>query len=223
MLSASCCGSEPVRRKGILALMPASVLTQWSCYDGSAWASSDAVARRRRFYALSHKHKTQQRHLPNVDATKKQDIPLSVFLSLDEAAAGAQYPVVVVLVLDPIQQHSVRLLEKVVEICGGDTRFRCLVVSQRPNVNMDGLLQHSGVGMLPWDETFGVWAITACNVSACPALVVLDGKVGRKFSSPAEVLAVENNGAVYVRSQWMLHQSAATSAQSLQAALCTIS
>lgn len=204
------------RPQGILALMPCSV-SQYYPHDGAEWTTTEAATRRRRYYSASYKRTLLSKQTAD---DQEHGITLPKFLSME---SGDAFPIVIVLILDPIQKHSVRLLEKVVDICGGDERLRCLVVSQRLDVNLDGLLQHSGIGVLPFDETFGVWAITACGVSACPGIVVLDSKVGRKINSRAEVIAVENNSSAHVRSQWMLHQSAATGAQSIQEALCVIS
>ena len=220
-MSASTTCTATARPKGILALMPCTI-AQYYPYDGAAWISSEAA--RRRYYSASHKRtllvaSSSRQQTVDDDHEKQGNMTLTEFLSNE---SGDGFPIVVVLILDPLQKHSVRVLEKVVEICGGDENLQCFIVSQRRDVILNGLLQHSGVGVLPLDETFGHWAVTACGVSACPAIVVLDSKVGRKINSRAEVIAVENNSSDYVRSQWMIHQSAATAAQSIQEALCVI-
>jgi len=162
------------------------------------------------------------------------------------AAPSAAVSIVVILIMDPYQTHSLRLLEKLVEICQyeeededderDDHVIQCLVVSQRPDAMawsmMDEILSHSGVGWLPSvdddDATFGTWAVTAGGVTACPSVLVVETATGRKISSSngaAEVLAVEQCSAVRdIRTRWLRQRaSAATALQHVQAAVCVVS
>jgi len=203
--------------KGILALMPDSVC-QYP-YDRTAWTSQAAVQRRRAF-GSHHKRKTQnQRWIDD----NKQEMALTDLLS-SASCSEDQSAVVTVLVFDPFQNHSQSLLEKIVDVCCDCASIQCLVVSQRPGVNIDALLQYSGVAEVPLDETFGLWGVTACGIFACPSIVVLDCKSGRKISSQAEVVAVESNSVADIRTEWLFHRrTAATKLQSVQAAVCVIS
>nr|ACV82572.1 hypothetical protein [uncultured bacterium] len=209
--------SSEHRLKGILALMSDSVCHY--PYDRAAWSSQAAVEQRRK-YASHHKRRTQQQQW--IDENK-QEMALTDLLS-SATCTSDQSTVVTIFVFDPFQNHSQNLLEKVVDVCSDCTGIQCLVVSQRPGVSIDPLLQYSGVAEVPLDETFGIWGMTACGISACPSIVVLDGKTGRKISSQAEVVAVESNSVADIQTNWLLHRrTAATKLQSVQAAVCVIS
>ena len=160
------------------------------------------------------------------------------------ASAPSAVSIVVILIMDPYQTHSLRLLEKLVEICqyededyddetdDNDNVIQCLVASQRPDAAarriMDEILSHSGVGLLPLDDaSFGTWAVMVGGVTACPGVLVVETATGRKISSggAAEVLAVEQCPAVRdIRTRWLRQRaSAATALQHVQAAVCVVS
>jgi len=217
------------RLKGVLALLPAcedddAMMTLYP-YDKRQWQEQTTVRRRIKTSKKSVANTKQQ-----VQRLSLSDLLLATpnMSGHEDSPPEAAVSIVAILVLDPYQTHSLLLLEKMVQICqfddSIDKKLQLLVVSQRSDVSLDALLLYSGAAVVPFDETFGWWAVTACGVTACPAVVVVECDKGRKISGSAEVVAVEGSSVEQVRTQWLERQTtAATALQAVQAAVCVIS